>query len=86
MYLVSPEETTPKNLDDAPDYVAMIIPYFFVLILAEAFICYLKSNKFRFRFNDGIVSMSHAATIRVFGKVIISHNVYNLYTFMTYII
>ena len=31
LYIVHPAETTPADLESAPDYVAMIVPYFFVL-------------------------------------------------------
>ena len=31
LYIVHPAETTPADLASAPDYVAMIVPYFFVL-------------------------------------------------------
>ena len=31
LYIVHPDETTPADLQSAPDYVAMIVPYFFVL-------------------------------------------------------
>ena len=35
LYLVHPNETRPKSLDEAPDYVAEIIPYFFVIMMLE---------------------------------------------------
>lgn len=36
----------------------------------KALICKLTSTKARFRVNDGLVSMSHAITLRVFGKLL----------------
>ena len=35
LYLVHPDETRPLSLDQAPDYVADIVPVFFVIMMFE---------------------------------------------------
>lgn len=35
LYVVHPDETRPMSLDEAPDYVADIVPVFFVIMMFE---------------------------------------------------
>ena len=74
-------ETSPATLEDVPDVVAQVIPYFFFFIVLEGLICQFRWSKGRFRFNDSLASMSHATCLRVFeliGEVAIEYHMYIL--------
>uniref|UniRef100_T1JG29 Alkylglycerol monooxygenase n=1 Tax=Strigamia maritima TaxID=126957 RepID=T1JG29_STRMM len=76
-YLVTPEETKFKRVDDVPDYITQVIPFFVMFLVLEQLIL-LFCGKFEFRINDAISSLS-AGLFSEMNKILIKYSIVTLY-------
>ncbi|XP_014487580.1 PREDICTED: alkylglycerol monooxygenase-like isoform X2 [Dinoponera quadriceps] len=68
-YIINPEETSYKNAEEVPNYWKEIWLPFFVLLIAEQIILYIKNKKVRW--NEQVTSLSHwifDETVRFFSR------------------
>ncbi|XP_054162263.1 alkylglycerol monooxygenase-like [Oppia nitens] len=56
-YLVDPKQSSFENINEVPDYITQVIPYFVSLIVIEQIILFAKNYRF-IRVNDAIASLS----------------------------
>ncbi|XP_035692153.1 alkylglycerol monooxygenase-like [Branchiostoma floridae] len=67
-YLVTPEETSFRTLDEVPRYIGQVTPIFFGMVFLEMLVAFLKNRQTNTRLNDSISSIS-AGMIMTMGDL-----------------
>ena len=72
-YLMTPAETSPTTLKDAPDFVTASFPFFIVLLVVEVAVALSKGRNI-YQVNDAVTSRFAGALSRAPEYVIIVTN------------